>query len=204
MIRTGDFMPDQPLVPVEEVRAASGLSIADFDALAEEAGIQAHPDWQGTLGLTLSDAQRIASGALRRDAEHKRREAEWKAEALAWERARDDAARAAGERARQEVLDAGGKAGAASAARFHALMAAGEDFERAHKRPNEYARLIYVLPAENGKLLPAIAAKAKRVFTRPDDVMDSVPVVGPQQDKHGVFIGRNTNISGWRVFSARN
>jgi hypothetical protein len=141
-----------PMVTVAEVAAAMGRKPVQVEAEVAELGMLVKPDWAGRRSLSVADARGLASGEARRDLEHNRGWARHLADCKEWRAARDQVARGAARKVRDQA-SRGVPPGMVAAEAQRAATVAAEHYERTVPRPRfngtTAAPLEYISPEES-------------------------------------------------------
>jgi hypothetical protein len=127
-------MTEAAIVSLEEVASAMGRKPAEVEAEALQLGLSIRGDWRDRPALSVAEAKALVSGTRRRDLEHEQGWARHLAECKAWRAARDQAARDAARKIRDQA-GRGVSADRVAAEAQRAATDAAKHYERTVPRP---------------------------------------------------------------------
>ena len=127
-------MSEQALVSLDEIATATGRRVPDIEAEALQLGLSIREDWRDRPALSMAEAKALVSGARRRDLEHEKGWARHLVECKDWRAARDQAARDAARKIRDQARR-GISPGRVAAEAQRAATEAAEHYEKTVPRP---------------------------------------------------------------------
>jgi hypothetical protein len=124
----------EAIVSLDEIATATGRRVPDIESEAPQWGLSIREDWRDRPALSVAEAKALVSGTHRRDLEHEQGWARHLAECKDWRAGRDQAARDAARKVRDQA-GRGVPAGMVAAEAQRAATAAAQDYERTVPRP---------------------------------------------------------------------